>query len=545
MGGTGRLTRRELLGRLSVGGAAALAAAPLQVAVQACLGGTLTAATGGGTISFAISSEPKVLNPPIHTLAIESMVMSALFAGLVRTTRDGSFEPDLAETYSVEDGGMTYRFKLRPGLRWQDGRPLTSADFLYTYQTYIDPKTSTAYLLGWDKIERVETPDSATVVYRMREAFAPFLPFVAGSGVLPRHVLSGTQDIRRDPFNRAPVGSGPFKLKDWQTASQIVLEANANYWRGRPRLDRLVFKIVPDATTQVNQLQAGEVDIIGGVQPALWDQVREMAPLVATTAYDDTRYALVQLDQYGFLKEVAVRQALDYATPKQDIVRGILRGLGTPAYADVPPGSFYYSAKVEHHDYNLDTARRILGQAGFVMRNGVMVRNGQALRVPIYTVASSPTLVEVAQVLKDSWSRIGVETDLTTMEATTLFSNQGPQWNGMDAALIFTWTQGIDPYNYVNWSSKQIPNNEDDPGENAERYANPVMDDLVVRGGQVADPARRRQVYAQIQQILAHDVPVIFLYWPMSLYAYGAKVHGFRPDAFGGVLSDVWTWTRT
>jgi peptide/nickel transport system substrate-binding protein len=541
---TGDVTRREVLRRLALGSGAALLAPPLGSLLEACGGGSGTPAKTGGTVSFAISNEPKVLNPPIHTLAIESTVMAAIFAGLVRVKADGTFEPDLAESFRVEDNGLTYRFTLRPGLKWQDGAPLTSRDFLFTYQTYVDPKTKTAYLLGWDKIDRVETPDAATVVYRMKEVFGPFLLFVAGNAVLPQHVLAGTQDIRKDPFNRAPVGSGPFKLKDWQTASQIVLEANPNFWRGRPKLDQLVFKIVPDATAQVNQLQAGEVDIISVAQPAQWDQVKAMAPNVATATYDDTRYALVQLDEYGALKELAVRQALDYATPKADIVRGVLRGLATPAYADVPPGSPYFSSKVERHDYNLDRARSLLQQAGFTMQNGVMTRNGQPLEVPLYTVSSSPTFGQVAQVLKDSWSKIGVKTDVTTMEATTLFSNQGPQWNGKDAALIFSWGQGTDPYNYVNWSSKQIPADENAPGENGERYVNPVIDDLVVKGAQEADVAKRRQVYDQIQQILAHDVPVIFLYWPKALYAHSAKVGGFQPNAFAGVLNEVWGWTK-
>src|SRR5258708_26391822 len=126
--------------------------------------------------------------------------MSAIFSGLIRSRADGTFEPELAESYQIEDGGMTYRFALRPGLRWQDGRPLTSRDFLFTYQTYVDPRTKTAFLLGWDKIAAVVTPDATTVVYRLKEPFAPFLLFVASNAVLPRHVLSGAQDIRQAPF---------------------------------------------------------------------------------------------------------------------------------------------------------------------------------------------------------------------------------------------------------------------------------------------------------------------------------------------------------
>jgi len=282
-----------------------------------------------------------------------------IFDGLLRTKPDGNFEPSLAESYEIRDSGKTYRFKLRKGLRWEDGHSLTAKDFAYTHKLYVDPKTKTAYLLGWDKIDRVETPDDLTV----KEVFAPFLLSVAGSGgVLPEHALGQPDDIRKAPFNRQPVGCGPFKLSQWQTASQIVLVANEKFWRGRPKLDRLIFKIVPDANTRLNQLDTGEVDI-NGVTPAQWDRVKGLSPKVASKAYDGTRYVLVQLDEYGFLKDVRVRQALDFATPKQSIVQNILKGLATVAYADVPPGSPYFNKNVEHHDYNLDRAKALLKDA--------------------------------------------------------------------------------------------------------------------------------------------------------------------------------------
>lgn len=544
MDGRGETTRRQLLRMLAAGSGASLLAPALGGLLEACSGSS-SAPRRGGTVSIAIATEPNVLNPPIHILAIESTVMSAIFPGLLRMRADGTLVPELARGQpQVADGGLAYRFQLREGLRWEDGRSLTAHDFLFTQQLYLDPRTKPSYVLGWDKIDRVETPDPTTVVYRLREAFAPFLQLVAASPVLPRHVLESSQDLRKDPFSRAPVGAGPFRLRRWDTGSQLVLEANPRYWQGRPALDHLVFKVVPDVATQVNQLRAGEVDVIGVGQPALLRQLDALRSDIRTAAYDDTRYVMVQLDEYGALRELAVRQALDYATPKRDIVRSILDGQATVAYADVPPGSPYYQPDVEHHDYDPDRARSVLQQAGFAMRDGVMTRNGQPLEVGIYTVSTVPTYVQIAQVLKSTWSAIGVRTSVTTMEATTLFSNRGPQWNGRDAALIYGFDQGVDPYNYINWSSKQITNDETDPGQNNARYVNPTIDDLVVRGGQVLPFDQRRQVYDQIQRILAHDVPVIFLYWPKSIYAYSARLRGFAPNAFAGLLNGVERWSR-
>jgi peptide/nickel transport system substrate-binding protein len=541
---TAYLTRRELMRWLAVGGATSVAGPALAATLEACSSSSTPAPKTGGTVSFAISSEPKVLNPPLRMLQVELTVISLIFSGLLRMNRDGSFDHDLAESHTVEDGGRRYRFKLRRGLKWQDGSPLTAADFLFTYQTYVDPKTNPAYLIGWDKIDSVETPDETTVVYHLREVFAPFLLDVGTNAVLPRHVLAATTNIRQDPFSRNPVGCGPFKLKDWQSGSSILLEANAHYWRGRPKLDRLLLKVVPDANTQIAQLETGELDITSVGEPAQWQRVKSLRG-VATALYGETKYALVQLGEYRFLKEVAVRQALDYATPKDDIIHGILRNLAVPALADVPPGSPYYNSHITRRGYDLKKASALLAEAGFTMQNGVLTRDGQPLEVPIYAIATVPVYVQVAQVLKDTWSRIGVKTSVTTMEQSTLFSDKGPVWNGKDSAIVFSWGQGFDPYNYVNWSSKQIPNNSEEAGENLERYSNPLVDELVVKGVQTADLGQRKKIYDQLQEILVQDVPVIFLYWPMALYAYNSKLRGFTPGTFSGVFANVWNWTKS
>jgi peptide/nickel transport system substrate-binding protein len=539
------ISRRELLWRLALTGGVAAGVPSLAALMVACGSEKPSQpARKGGTVTYAIGNEPKYLNPPIHTLSVESLVYSVIFDGLLRMKPDGNFEPSLAESYEVKDGGKTYRFKLRKGLQWEDGHPLTAKDFAYTHRLYVDPKTKTAYLQGWDKIDRVETPDELTVIYRMKEVFAPFLLSVAGSGgVLPEHALGQPDDIRKAPFNRQPLGCGPFKLSQWQTASQIVLVANEKFWRGRPKLDRFIFRIVPDANTRLNQLETGEVDI-NGVTPAQWDRVKGLAPKVAAKAYDGTRYVLVQLDEYGFLKDVRVRQALDFATPKQSIVQNILKGLATAAYADVPPGSPYFNKNVEHHDYNLDRAKALLKDAGFTMSGGVQTKDGKPLEVPLWTIPSNPTFVQIAQVLKESWEKIGVKTSVTTLEASTLFSQKGPQWDGKDEALIFSWGQGTDPNNFINWHSSQIPADENAPGENSERYVNREIDDLVVKGTKVADLNERKKVYNRIQEILAKDVPIIFLYWPKELYGYNAKVKNFNPNAFTGTTWNVYDWEK-
>jgi peptide/nickel transport system substrate-binding protein len=168
--------------------------------------------------------------------------------------------------------------------------------------------------------------------------------------------------------------------------------------------------------------------------------------------------------------------------------------------------------------------------------------SGSPLAVPIYTVKGFPSYANVAQVLQQSWEKLGIQTDVAIQDYDTIFGNAGPVWKGQDAALVYGWAQGTDPYDFINWSSTQIPADENAPGENLGRYVNAEMDQLVVQGGLTVDLTARKQVYARIQSILAHDVPVTFLYWPKQLFAYASWLTSFKPSAFASPLWNVETW---
>jgi peptide/nickel transport system substrate-binding protein len=517
---------------LAAGAAGGVVGPGLAALAEACGSGSSSPARR--SLSYALPGEPDNLNPPISSASVAGTVMSVVFAGLLRLRPDGSYEPNLAQSYQVLDGGMTYRFTLRDALAWEDGAPLTSADFAFTYQTYINPRTLAVNISGWNQIGSVDTPDARTIVVHMKQPFGSFLLHVGCALVLPKHVLSGVSDFSKAAFNRQPTGSGPFRVVRWDAASQIVLEANSRHFRGRPRLDQLVFKVIPDATTQINELRAGEVDIVQVNAVNLFLQAQS-TPGISTLSYNDTKYVMVQYVEYSALKDARVRQALDYATPKQDIIKGVLKGLGAVAYGDVPPTSPYYDPHVEHHDHDLTRARALLRDAGF--------SPSKPLAVDVYTLPTYPSYVQVAEILKSSWQAAGVQTNVVTMDYNTLFGNAGPIWKGQDVALVYGYGQGLDPYDFVNWSSTQIPADENAPGQNLGRYINPEMDRLVVQGGLTVDINARKRVYDRIQEILAHDVPVTFLYWPRTLFAHSSWLRGqFSPTAFSGPLRGIETW---
>lgn len=503
--GGARLSRRQALRGAGLVGAAALAGPALGTVLEACGGG------GGGasnTVVFSIATEPKVLNPPVHTLSVESTVFSVLFPGLLRPDGKGGFVPDLAEDYQAQPDGLKYTFKLRKGLVFDDGQPLTAKDVRFTWQAYVNPRTATSYINGWDQVASVAAPDDSTVVFTMAAPYGSFLINLGCNPVLPQHVLQSDFDnLPKSSFNRKPVGAGPYKFKSWQTASQITFTANPHFHRGTPKIQTLVFKIDPDENTQVNELQTGGVDVVP-VTAVNWNKVKSMQG-VSTYSFDNFPYQLIQLDQWPglpgqFLSDVKVRQALAWATPKQAYVKDILKGLGRVADADVAPISPYYNAAVQKYTYDLSKAGSVLQDAGFTLQGGVMTRGGAPLTVPIYVLKSNPALVQFAQVLKESWTKLGVKTDVAAMDASSLYGDDGPQYNKKDAAVIYAWGAASDPDDFVNWNSTQIPANAEAAGDNNGRYSNPEMDRLT-RAGQIEpDAARRKQIYGRIQEIPGH-----------------------------------------
>ncbi|TMI82001.1 MAG: hypothetical protein E6H03_06240 [Bacillati bacterium ANGP1] len=256
-----------------------------------------------GTFVMVIGDNPDNLNPYLHSLAASGAVYRFTFDSL-----------------------YTWTFRLRPGVRWSDGAPFTSADVKFAWQLATNRDVHITYATGFDKIASIDTPDPLTVVYRLKEPYAPFRDQVMGSAIVPQHVLGSlaADQINRTPFNQKPVGTGPFYVSEFVTDDHVTLTANPHYWGKPARLQRIIVRIVPDQNTQVNLLKAGELNLLN--VPAARLQEIARVPTLVVKRYLDPTYALVQLDEYEFLREGAVRQALDYATPKESIIRNVMKG---------------------------------------------------------------------------------------------------------------------------------------------------------------------------------------------------------------------------
>ena len=501
-----------------------------------------TAGPAPGTLVMVVGDNPDNLNPYLHSLAASSAVYRYTFDSLYTVTTTGEWIPALAVGYTVSPDGLTWTFRLRPGVRWSDGAPFTAADVKFTWQLAANKDVHITYATGFDRIASIDTPDPLTVAYHLKEPYAPFRDQVMGAAIVPQHVLGALagDQINRAPFNQKPVGTGPFAVSEFVTDDHVTLTANPRYWGKRAKLARIVVRIVPDQNAQVNLLRAGELSVLN-VPVVRLDEVKRM-PTVEIKRYLEATYALVQLDEYGFLREAAVRRALDFATPKASIIRNVMKGQAEPAASDMVPNGPWADKTLHPRPYDPAQARRLLRDSGFTPGpGGVLYKGGKRLEVPLWTLSGRVNFVQAMQVLAQSWRSIGVYTETHAVSAAALFGQNGPQWDGKDAALIFTWGQGVFPENKINWHSSFIPKDATAPGENDERYSNPEMDRLLEEADRAVDEARRHAIYNRIQELEYRDVPVIFLYWLVDNTAVAKTVQGYDVTTFTTTPPEEWS----
>ena len=328
----------------------------------------------GGQIVHGSAQEPDRIWGPVTGLTVSGEISQLVNASLIEINDKLEYAPSLAiEVPTLDNGGISkdglrYTFKLRPGVKWHDGAPFTSGDVAFTQTVLLNPDVDVRGRVGWNKISRVETPDDNTVIFQFSAIDAPFLDRVAALGILPRHILgklSGAE-IKAHKWFRAPVGTGPFVFKEWVPGSHLVLVKNPSYWKpGKPYLDRIIYKIVPDANALLNQLETGDIDTRLRLVNEHVDVVKKLpnATLVSTPSIVPW---LLWINQTGPpFNDKKVRQALAHGFDKERLTKTILGGHVTPAWQLLPPVSWAYNPAVVHHAFDPAKAKALLDEAGW------------------------------------------------------------------------------------------------------------------------------------------------------------------------------------
>lgn len=525
--------------------AVVLATGTLAAAVPAVANLTASAdnSVPSGALVESINQNPDNLTPGLGGLAVDDGPEGLLNASLVRLDLHDKWQGFLATKWTVSKDAMHYTFTLNPKAKWSDGEPLTSADVVYTWKYYTNPKIKFTYVTGWDYVKSVVAKGKYQVEFTLKKPYSPFMSTIGLAAIVPEHVFSKwtVDQINHGYYNTHSIGAGPYILQSWDADQQLTFVPNPNWWGPKVHIQQIIYQIIPDQNTMFNELLNGTLTI-GSVPPEHLQQINALkanynlvSPIVPT-------YVQITPVERGFLKDVNVRIALDYATPRDQIVKYILKGQGVPAFGDQVPGSYYYNKNMKPRPFDLKKAAAILAKEGFKKgAGGWLYKNGQRLTVPIWTGSTSTTYITIAQAISQKWESIGVYAPVKTADWSFIFGQKGPQFNGKAEALLFSWGQGVFPEDVIDFNSKYILKDATSSGENAERYSNPLMDKLTVEGTEVPDGPQRQKIYYQIQELEQQTVPLIFLYWLKSTLVYSKHLKGFQETTFG--TTPVWEWS--
>ena len=458
------------------------------------------------TLVMVIESSPTNLDPRVGLEAYSERIDELLFDDLC--TRDEHFnvQPGLAERWDIPDP-LTYVFHLHQGVKFHDGRPLTSRDVKWTFDSLLQGKIRSTKAAAYRPVDHIDTPDDSTVVFHLKEPFATFLWNVSDGaiGIVPYG--SG------DEISRHPVGSGPFRFVSAEPDKEVIIERNDGYWGEKAHLKRVRISVVPDATTRALELRKGSADI--AVTSLSGDTVLALereSNLEILRAPGTVLGYLAFNTREPILNNLRVRQAVAYAIDRTAIIHYLFRDFARPAYSLLPPESWAYNADIPHYDYNPDRARQLLEQAGYPAVNGVRFH----LTMKTST-DESPRLV--AAVLQQQLREVGIALDIRTFEFATFLSDV---IRGAYQVHTLRWVGGNedpDIFEYVFHSAKFSPH-----GGNRTYYANPRVDALIDQARGELDQNARKQMYAEIQRILAEDLPYIDLWYLENVMVHTRRV---------------------
>ncbi|MEQ8396115.1 ABC transporter substrate-binding protein [Thalassobaculum sp.] len=503
----------------------------------AALGSLAAAQTPPGVLVVAQIAEPKSLDPHAVTAVNDFRILMNVYDGLVRYKPGAlAVEPALATAWTIGDDGKTYTFALRDGVTFHDGTPFDAAAVKFNFDRMLDEKNPyhdtgpfpLSFFFG--AVDRVEAPDPKTVVFHLKEPYAPFLSNLAyptGLMVSPAAVKKHKKD-----FGRHPVGTGPFRFAGWETNSKVVVEANRDYWDGAPKLKAVVFRPITDANTRVAEMLSGGVDVMVEVPPDNLATFEGDASFKVSEEAGPHLWFLILNTRSGPMADKRVRQAVNYAIDKKALVDNVLQGTAEVAAGPTPPAfGWAYDDTLQPYPYDPEKAKALLSAAG---------ADGAELTFYV-TEGGSGMLDPVAMgaAIQADLAKVGLKVKIETYEWNTFLGKVNPGLEGKADMAEMAWmTNDPDTLPYLALRTGAFP---DKGGFNSGYYSNPKVDGLLEQARRETDQTKRAALYRQMQAIVHDDAPWAFIAnWKQNAVTI-AQVEGFElQPSFFLLLHDVW-----
>ncbi len=503
--------------RAPVGASATAGSSPVAVTPTTALGAS------GGTFTFARSTDSDNLDPVVQDGNINIWVFMNIYDQLIRVTDDGlTLQPMLAEKWEISADNLTYTFHLRQGVKFSDGTALKASDVVFSLKRAKETANS-PWSFTYEPVKDITAPDDATVVITLNQVWAPFL---ADISMFNSSIISEAfaKKVGVDKLVEQTMGTGPYMLAEWKKGEYILLKKNPNYWeKGLPLLDQVKIAVVPDDNSRILQLQGGDIDGMYDVPLSRIPDLKKDAKLqvgLYTSTYNNF---IVLNTRTGLLSDVKVRQALNYATDKQALINVVNFGVGEISNSFMPNGALYWNKDQKGYPFDLDKAKQILKESGSP--------NGG--KVAIMVRAGGATALQLATVLKDMWSKIGIDLDIQQLESTIVTSNYRANKFEMYAS---GWTNDIiDPDELVSYAILPEQTQNYHTG-----WTNQQAIDAAKQARATLDSATRQKLYYQVQDLHMQDAPFIYLYTLPYVDVLKKQVQGFVHHPMG-----QWYFSRT
>lgn len=495
----------------------------------------------GGTLIDASTAEPSGLIFMVAGESAASTISSHIFNTLLKYDKNLDLEGELVENWQISADYKTITFKLKPNLKWADGKPLTSADVLFTWKLVTDEKTRSPYASDYQLVKKAVAPDAQTFSVTYNQAYAPALDSWAGLQILPKHLLEN-QDIHTTAFARNPVGSHYYKLDKWTHGENLKLSRNPTSVLGAAKIDKLVTRIIPDNSAQFLELMADNIDLMG-LDPIKYSRIIPARPELQKklALYKELGNSYTYLGfnlKHKPFDDIRVRKAINYAIDKQEIIDGVYLGLGINIASPYKPGTRWSNPDLQAYSYDPNKAKSLLKEAGFVDSNGdgILERDGKPFSFEIITNQNKErekSAVLIQRRLKD----VGIDVQIRAIEWASFISRFIK--TGDFDAVVLGWSLGLDPDQFNIWHSSQ-----NKPGQfNFIGYNNPQIDQLLEQGRFEMDVDKRTKIYHEFSKVLLEDSPIIYLSAGYGLTAIHKRVKGIdspAPPAGIGYNSHEW-----
>ena len=494
----------------------------------------------GGALTNAMIGEPNNLIAMIAGDSASSAIAGQIFNSLLKYDENLGFEGDLADSWTISDDYKKITFNLKQDIKWADDEPFTCEDVLFTWKKVTDPDTRTPYGSDYQLVSSASCANNHIFIAEYDEPYAPALETWASLHILPEHLLKN-ENINDTYFSLNPTGSNYYALDEWTTGQQVKLKTNPNSIHGRPLLEKKITRIIPDLSSQFMELIAENIDLMS-INPIQYSRV-----FPSRSELNDKINLYKEMGNgytyFGFnlkkkpFNDVNIRKAISYAIDKEEIINGVLLGLGEEITSPYKPGTYWENKSINKISFDVSKSRELLEKSGYQLNtNNIYEKDGKPLAFEILTNQNKQremTAVLIQRRLQD----IGIDVSIRVIEWAS-FVNRFIK-TGEFEAVVLGWSLSLDPDQYSIWHSSQ-----QGPGQfNFIGYNNPRVDTLLENGRKELDNEKRKQIYDEFSKIIYDEQPIIYLYAGYGLTAIHKKIKGVKkitPPA--GVFHNDYEW---